>query len=144
MSNTVTDHMLELYRKVRSSDAQYTRELCGFPVTFDLWSYEQRAKITTALNRGKGKHIPEVLQRFGYVRAHASSKGKKYRHVYFPQIYPPLLLNETTDIFADWPADLINQIYLHDVVIRQKRIATKAKITRMLRSKEESACTLVE
>ena len=124
--------MTETYRMIRSNEASATVQMGGFPTTFDLWSFEQRKEIVKALNRGKEGRHRQALERFGYLKTRTTKSGVGFRHNLFPDLYAPLTLHETTDIFTEWPAELINQIYLNDVVIYKRNIASKGKLTRWI------------
>lgn len=128
---------LSTYKTIRMNDAHLVLQNCGFLVTFDLWSFDQKKEICAALNRGPdGRHM-QVLSRFGYMKHRTTSKGIKFHHALIPEIYNPIVLNGDTDIFRDWPAELINQIYLYDVVLRKRQILLKGRVTRMKRMREQ-------
>jgi len=124
--------LVDMYRTIRSNEACATVEMCGFPTTFDLWSFDQRKETVKALNRGKEGRYTQALERFGYSRTRATRCGVGFRHTLFPDLYAPLTLGTDTDIFKEWPAELINQIYLNDVVLYKQNIVSKAKLTRWI------------
>lgn len=130
--DTMRRQLMDMYRMIRSNEALATVQMCGFPTTFDLWSFEQRKEIVRALNRGKGGRYLQALERFGYVKTRTTNNGVGFRHTLFPDLYAPLTLRETSDIFKEWPAELINQIYLNDVVLYKRNIASKGKLTRWI------------
>ena len=130
--DTMQRQLVDMYRAIRSNEACTTVQMCGFTTTFDLWSFQQRADIVKALNRGKKGRYTEALERFGYHRMRASKNGVGYRHTLFPDLYAPLTLSTDTDIFKEWPAELINQIYLNDVVLYKRNTASKGKMTRWI------------
>ena len=130
MIRTVTEEIVTTYRMIRSNEALATVQLCGFTTTFDLWSFEQRGEIVKALNRGKEGRHRHALERFGYLKTRTTKNGVWFHHNVFPNLYAPLTLHSTTNIFTEWPAELINQIYLNDVVLYKRAIASKAKLTR--------------
>ena len=130
MMDTMQRQLVDMYRAIRSNEACVTVQMCGFTTNFDLWSFEQRVDIVKALNRGKEGRYTEALERFGYHRRGARKNG--YRHTLFPDLYAPLTLSTDTDIFKEWPAELINQIYLNDVVLYRRNIAFKGKRTRWI------------
>lgn len=144
--NTMQEEMLAMYKAMRCREAQMLVQICGIPATFDLWSFDQRNEITNALNRGKGGRVAQALQRFGYHKARTTSKGISFRHLLLPELYAPLLVTNDADIFKEWPADLVNHIYLNDVVLYKQNIVAKARMTRILngtttsrkRTREES------
>lgn len=129
--DTAHTYLTSLYTTIRVNESMCTMQLCGFPVTFDLWSSEQRREILGALGRGEHGRCGEALERFAYAKDRSTSKGTYYRHVLYPDKYPTILLNVDIDIFTQWPAELINQIYLHDVVLRRRNIVDKGRTTRM-------------
>jgi hypothetical protein len=130
--DTTRTHLTSLYATIRANESMCTLHLCGFPVTFDLWSSEQRREILSALCRGERGKCGEALERFAYAKNRTTSKGTYYHHVLYPEKYPMILLNADIDIFSQWPAELINQIYLHDVVLRRQTIVDKGRMTRFL------------
>lgn len=130
--DTMRQQLMDMYRTIRSSEANATVQMCGFPTTFDLWSSEQRKEIVKALNRGREGRYTQALVRFGYVKTRTTSSGMGFRHTLFPDLYVPLMLRTDTDIFTEWPAELINQIYLNDVVLYKRNIAFKGKLTRWI------------
>lgn len=145
--DTMRRQLLDMYRMIRSNEACATVQMCGFPTTFDLWTFEQRKEIVRALNRGKGGRYVQALERFGYVKTRTTKNGVGFRHTLLPDLYAPLTLRETSDIFKEWPAELINQIYLNDVVLYKRNIASKGKLTRWIngttrkRTREETLAT---
>ena len=130
--NTMQEEMLTMYKAMRCSEAQTIVQLCGIPITFDLWSFDQRKEITKALNRGKGGRVTQALERFGYRKTRKTSKGISFRHHLLPELYAPLFVTDGADIFKEWPTDLVNHIYLNDVVLYKQNIAAKARMTRIL------------
>lgn len=130
--NTMQEEMLTMYKAMRCSEAQMIVQLCGIPITFDLWSFDQRKEIMKALNRGKGGRIEQALERFGYRKTRRTSKGISFRHHLLPELYAPLMVTNGADIFTEWPADLVNHIYLNDVVLYKQNIVAKARMTRIL------------
>lgn len=145
--DTMQQQLVDMYRTIRANEASVTVQVCGFTTTFDLWSFEQRADIVKALNRGREGRYTEALERFGYRRKGARKNGVGYRHTLFPDLYAPLTLSTDTDIFKEWPAELINQIYLNDVIFYKRNIAVKGKRTRWInditrkRSRQEILAT---
>jgi hypothetical protein len=132
--DTMQRQLMDMYRMVRSNEAHATVQMCGFPTTFDLWSFEQRSEIVKALNRGKEGRYTQALERFGYSKTRTTSTGVGFRHILFPDLYPPLTLRTETDIFKEWPTELINQIYLNDVVLYRRNIVSKGKLTRWIKN----------
>lgn len=130
--STMQEEMLTMYKAMRSSEAQMLVQLCGIPITFDLWSCDQRVEITRALNRRKGECMMQALRRFGYHKTRATPKGISFRHQLLPELYAPLLVSKDADIFKEWPVDLVNHVYLNDVVLYKKNIAAKSRMTRIL------------
>lgn len=124
--------LMDMYHTIRSNEAHATVQMCGFPTTFDLWSFEQRSEIVRALNRGKEGRYIQALERFGYSKTRTTMRGVDFRHTLFPDLYPPLMFRTDSDIFKEWPTDLINQIYLNDVVLYKRNIVSKAKMTRWI------------
>jgi hypothetical protein len=145
--DTMQQQLVDTYRTIRSNEASITLRMCGFPTTFDLWSFEQRTDIVKALNRGTDGRYTQVLERFGYCRTRATKSGVGFHHTLFPDLYTPLTVNEDTDIFKEWPAELINQVYLNDVILYKRNIASKGKMTRWIndttrkRTREETLST---
>lgn len=130
--HTMQQQLMDMYRTIRSNEAHATVQMCGFPTTFDLWSFEQRSEIVKALNRGKESRYKQALERFGYSKTRTTSKGVGFRHTLFPDLYPPMTVRTDTDIFKEWPAELINQVYLNDVVLYKRNIVSKGKLTRLI------------
>ena len=129
--DTMRQQLMDVYRTIRSNEATVTVQMCGFPTTYDLWSFEQRMEIVKALKRGgREGRFKQALVRFGYLKTHTTNSGVGFRHHLFPELYAPLTLRDTTDIFTEWPAELINQIYLNDVVLYKRNIASKRNATR--------------
>ena len=130
--DTMQRQLMDVYRTIRSNEACATVQMCGFPTTFDLWSFEQRREVVKALNRGKEGRYTQALERFGYLKTRTTKSGVGFRHNMYPELYAPLTMRETTDIFTERPAELINQIYLNDVVLYKRNIASKGKLTRWI------------
>lgn len=120
----------DMYRTIRSNEARVMRAMCGFSPSHNLWTFDQKQDIINALNNHGGQYM-QALERFGYMKTRTTKDGWGFRHTLYPDMYPPLTLNKDTDIFNEWPADLISQIYLNDVVLYRKNKAAKAKITRL-------------
>lgn len=132
MLDTVRQQLMDVYRTIRSNEAYATVQMCGFPTTFDLWTSEQRVDIIKALNRGKEGRYTQVLRRFGYSRTRVTRNGVGFHHTLFPDMYAPLTVSETTDIFREWPAELINQVYLNDVILHRRSMVYKGRLTRWI------------
>ena len=130
--DTMQEEILTMYKALRCGEAKMIMQLCGIPITFDLWSHEQCKDITTALNRGNGGRVAQALERFGYHKTRTTTKGISFRHQLLPELYAPLIVTNGADIFKEWPADLINQIYLNDVVLYKQNMIAKARTTRIL------------
>ena len=119
------EFLLTLYTTIRSTEAQLIVQFCGFPSTYRHWTLEQRGDIKRAIDRG-GR--AEALARFGYakVRVLPKERGTVFHHTLRPEAYAPLVLRWDTDVFEAWPADLLNQVYLYDVVLaRHQRKETQ-------------------
>ena len=116
---TMREFLLALYAGVRSTEAQLVVQYCGSPTTFRHCTLQQRGAIKRALDRG-GR--AEALARFGYakVRVLPKERGTLFHHTLRPDAYAPLLLRWDTDVFEAWPADLLNQVYLYDVVLARR------------------------
>ena len=133
---TSKQQIVDMYKMIRRNEAQMFIQHTGNPMTFDLWSYDTRAEITTALKRGgqdgQCGRIKRVLERFGYNRMRATKNGVKYKHSMLPELYAPILLGDTLDIFEEWPVDLVNQIYFQDVILRRLSINAKVRQTKII------------
>lgn len=103
-----------LYTSLRVTEAQLVLHFCGVPNTVRHWTLEQRGDIKRALDRG-GRC--EALVRFGYVRVSVHpKKGSLFRHVLCPETYAPLVVRWDTDVFEEWPSEVLHQVYLYDVL----------------------------
>ena len=135
MMDSMHQQLMDTYRLVRSNEANTTVRMCGFHTAYDLWSFEQKNEIIKALNRGKEGRYMQALERFGYAKTRATKRGVGFRHIVFPDLYAPLTITASTDVFTDWPVELINQIYLNDVVLYKRNIVYKSRMTRWVNDK---------
>ena len=99
----------------------------GLSPTFDLWSHDQRVELVQALDRHEGAGLAAALKRFGYVKCNRT----KYRHMY-DSSYPTIDLRPGTDIFAEWPRQLLVQAYLYDVILYKQQIKQKCHLTKLV------------
>lgn len=124
-----------LYTSIRVTEAQLVLHFCGVPNTVRNWTLPQRGDIKRALDRG-GRC--EALVRFGYVRASVHpKKGSLFRHVLCPETYAPLVVRWDTDVFEEWPSEVLHQVYLYDVLFARHRVESQRAHGRLLKRARE-------
>jgi hypothetical protein len=111
------DTLVGFYNDIRGMEDNLLYTHTGLRSDCSDWSQETRQQILQVLHREDG--MEDVLVRFGYYRTYHNRGTHKYTHSFSPEVFAPLVMtgNKADDIFSTWPVQLVNQIYLNDVVL---------------------------